>query len=64
MRETPLEVSLRYVGGIRWPANKADVLEAMKRNGAPEDVLQTVRSFWRERYASPADVHGALWLSA
>ena len=64
MRETPLEVSLRYVGGIRWPANKADVLEAMKRNGAPEDVLQTVRSAGKARFVAPSDVHMALWVKA
>ncbi|CAN5118356.1 hypothetical protein BH20ACT20_BH20ACT20_02200 [soil metagenome] len=60
MRETPLEASLKYVNGVTWPINKAELLEAMQRNGAPDDVLQNVRSAPVARFVSPTDIHMAL----
>ena len=60
MRETPLEASSRYVHGIIWPATKETVLEAMQRNGAPEDVLQPLRAANHPRFVAPSDVHMVL----
>ena len=64
MRETPLEASLKYVNGVTWPINKAELLEAMQRNGAPDDVLETVRADPLERFVAPSDLHQALWRAA
>lgn len=61
MERTPVETVAKYVHGLTWPANKGEVLDVLQRNGAPEDVLQIVRSSNRERFASPNDVHAALW---
>ncbi|MBA3304607.1 MAG: DUF2795 domain-containing protein [Thermoleophilaceae bacterium] len=61
MRETPLEVSSKYVHGITWPVLKGELIETMQRNGAPEDVLEVVRSFRLARFVAPSDVHQALW---
>ncbi|MBA3358907.1 MAG: DUF2795 domain-containing protein [Thermoleophilaceae bacterium] len=64
MRETPLEVSSKYVHGVTWPVSKGELLEAMERNGAPDDVLQTIRSADLARFVAPSDVHQALWVQA
>jgi len=64
MKETPLEASSKYVHGVSWPVRKEELLEAMERNGAPEDVLQTVRSAGKARFVAPSDVHMALWVKA
>ena len=64
MKETPLEVSSKYVHGVIWPVAKEELLVAMERNGAPDDVLQTVRSAPVARFVAPSDVHQALWMQA
>lgn len=61
MRQTPLEVTSRYVHGIIWPATKETVLQAMQQNGAPDDVLQALRGIDHPRYVAPSDVHQLLW---
>ncbi len=60
MRETPLEVSSKYVHGVTWPVSKGELVEAMERNGAPDDVLQNVSSAPVARFVSPTDIHMAL----
>ena len=64
MRETPVEATSKYVHGVTWPARKDEVLAALERNGAPDDVLQTIRSYDHERFAGPNEVHQALWSQA
>jgi len=64
MEETPLEVSSKYVHGVTWPVVKEELLAAMERNGAPDDVLETVRSAPQARFVAPSDVHQALWVQA
>jgi hypothetical protein len=64
MEDTPLEVTSKYLNGVTWPALKAEVLEALERNGAPADALETVRSAALERFVAPSDVHQALWMAA
>lgn len=64
MDETPVGATQKYVEDIIWPADKETVLEAMERNGAPEDVLQTVRQVDRPRFTGPNDVHSGLWENA
>lgn len=57
MRETPLETSVKYTRGITWPASKDTVIQTMQRNGAPEDVLQALRSNPKTRFVANTDVH-------
>ncbi len=64
MEDTPVEVTQKYVHEIDWPARKEDVVAAMERNGAPDDVLETVRSKDQDRFVGPNDVHEALWTQA
>ncbi len=64
MDDTPIEATQKYVHDIEWPASKDVVLEAMKANGAPDDVLQNVRSRDQEKFVGPNDVHQALWVES
>lgn len=57
MRETPLEVSIRYSHGITWPTSKEVVIQRMQQNGAPEEVLQALRATDQPRFVSPTDIH-------
>ena len=62
MRETPLDVTVKYLEGVQWPADKDEVVAAAERNGAPADVVDALRSSEHERYAGPNAVHNALWV--
>ncbi len=64
MRESPIDVAAKYTRGVTWPARKAEVIAVMERNGAPQDVLETVQSLERERFSGAFDVHQALWNKA
>lgn len=64
MRDTPVNITAKYVHGFTWPASKEEILAGMERNGAPEDVLQVIRAYDHPRFASANDVHQALWVQA
>jgi hypothetical protein len=64
MDEAPIEVTQKYIDGIAWPASKEEVLGALRQNGAPDDVLQSVRSANKERFVGPNDLHAILWKEA
>jgi len=36
-------------------------LEALAKNGAPDDVLETLRGSEDRRFVSPSNLHTALW---
>ncbi len=64
MDETPVEATQKYFEGIIWPASKDEVLSAAQQNGAPDDVLQALRTADKDRFFAPSDVHNALWKAA
>ncbi len=64
MEMTPLEVTGKYLDGLTWPASKEEVIQAIERNGAPDDVIQTMRATPDERFVGPSDVHSSLWKEA
>lgn len=61
MEETPLEAVEKYVEGLQWPASQDEVVEALRRNGAPDDVVQTLLADGRDRFTGPNEVHQVLW---
>ncbi|HWC25562.1 MAG TPA: DUF2795 domain-containing protein [Solirubrobacteraceae bacterium] len=64
MDETPLEAVEKYVEGLQWPASKDEVVEAVRRNGAPDDVVQKLLADDRDRFTGPNEVHQVLWKEA
>ncbi len=64
MEETPLEATRKYVEGVTWPVDKETLIERMEANGAPDDVLQTLRDTDKDRFTAPSEIQNALWMEA
>ncbi|GLK58602.1 DUF2795 domain-containing protein [Azotobacter vinelandii] len=52
---SPSNIS-HHLKGIDFPAGRHDLLKQAERNGADEDVLDTLKRMPDERYESMADV--------
>jgi|tagenome__1003787_1003787.scaffolds.fasta_scaffold20926820_2 hypothetical protein len=59
MTTSPIDVQ-RYLRGADYPASKDDLVSLAERNGAPDDVVQLLRSAKRDRFDGPDDVMEAL----
>ena len=46
----------RYIKGIHFPADKDDLLQKAKSNGAPQDVLNVLNRFTEKEYSSVVEV--------
>jgi hypothetical protein len=64
VHETPLDVTVNYLEGIKWPASRDEVVAAAQRNGAPADVIDELRATEHDQYAGPNAVHNALWIKS
>ncbi len=64
MDDTPVEATQKYIDGIVWPASKEDVLTAVERNGAPDDIVAALRSADKERFVAPSEIANVLWKEA
>ncbi len=49
-----------YLRGIRFPLDKAALIDALERNGAPEEVFDRVRDVDATHFAGPDDVLAAI----
>jgi hypothetical protein len=47
---------LKYLRGLRYPAEKSDLTEQARRNQAPEDVLRAIEIMYPEIFSNPNDV--------
>lgn len=56
----PDEDSERYVEGIEYPAGVEDVASAAQSNGAPQALVDRIRSADRESFSSVEDVLASL----
>lgn len=52
----PDEDTEKYVEGIEYPADTEDVASAAQSNGAPQALVDRIRSVDRERFSSVEDV--------
>jgi hypothetical protein len=62
VEEKPLDVTVKYLEGIEWPASRDEVVAAAERNGAPQDVIKELRTIEHHHFAGPNAVHNALWI--
>ena len=46
----------KYLSGVEYPAEKQDLIEAARRNDAPDEVMQTIRKLPEDNYGGPQDV--------
>jgi hypothetical protein len=46
----------RYLKGIRYPAQKEDLVHRAEDNGAPQDVMKVLNNFEDKEYGSTVEV--------
>ncbi len=46
----------KFLEGVSYPASKDDLIERAEENGAPEEVMETIRSLPADRFGGPQDV--------
>lgn len=56
----PEEDTERYVEGVEYPAGVEDVASAAQRNGAPQALVDRIRSADRESFSSVEEVLAVL----
>lgn len=61
MRETPLEITGKYVHSIHFPCSKEEAMETIARNGAPADVISLLSAAPYERFTQIHEIQCALW---
>jgi len=47
---------MRHLPGVRFPAEKEQVASTAENNGAPQEVVQRIRSTSRQRFNGPKEV--------
>ncbi len=47
---------LRYLPGVRFPAEKEQIASTAEGNGAPQELVQQIRNASRERFNGPDEV--------
>ena len=55
MNINPDEVN-RYLEGVDYPASKEDLATAAEGNGAPEELLERLRTLGRPSFSGPDEV--------
>lgn len=53
--QSPANIS-SYLGGIDFPADKKDIVDHVKGNGAKSDVIEVVEALPERQYETMADV--------
>lgn len=46
----------QYLQGINFPADKEEVASGAESNGAPQELIDQIRSAAKERFEGPQDV--------
>lgn len=46
----------RYLGGVEYPASKGNLASAAEGNGAPEELVERIRTLGRPSFSSPDEV--------
>ncbi|MBW4471726.1 MAG: DUF2795 domain-containing protein [Stenomitos rutilans HA7619-LM2] len=50
----------KYLKGMDYPANKQDLLDRAKQEGADENILSTLKQLAEDKFETPADVSKAV----
>ena len=46
----------QYLKGVGYPANKEDLASAAEGNGAPEELVERLRTLGRPTFSEPGEV--------
>ena len=55
----PIEVQ-KHLSGVSYPASRDDLVAAAESNGAPDEIVQGLRSLDQDEFSGPDDVMAAL----
>ena len=58
MAFNPIEAQ-KYLRGMDYPAQKTDVIEHAKSNGAPQEMIDDLESHSQNRFENPGEVQKA-----
>jgi hypothetical protein len=47
---------LQYLPGVRFPAEKEQIASTAEGNGAPQELVQQIRSSSRDRFNGPDEI--------
>lgn len=50
----------KYLKGMKYPANKKDLITRAQQEGADENIRQTLQQLPDQQYQTPADVSQAV----
>jgi len=59
MDVNPIELQ-KHLKGVDYPASRDDLVSAAESNGAPEEVIEALRSAGQETFDGPTAVQSAL----
>ena len=59
MDVNPIEVQ-KHLGGVDYPASKADVVATAESNGAPQEIIDALQQMDGDQFDGPDDVMEAL----
>ncbi len=46
----------RYLEGVEYPANKEELASAAEENGAPDELVERIRTLGRPSFSGPEEV--------
>jgi hypothetical protein len=58
-KTNPIEIQ-KHLKGMDYPADKQDLVEHAREQGAPEDILSTLEALPEQQYETPTDVTKAV----
>ena len=59
MDVSPIELQ-KHLKGVDYPAGKDDLVRAAESNGAPDEILQSLRGVGEQEFSGPDQVMKAL----
>jgi hypothetical protein len=54
--EFELDEATQYLQGVDYPASKEDLATAAEGNGAPEELVERIRTLGRPDFSGPEEV--------
>lgn len=55
----PVQIQ-KFLGGVDYPADKNELIQAATQHGAPDDVLATLKNLPDQIFDTPADISQAI----
>jgi len=49
----------KFLAGVHYPASKQDLLQAVRKNNAPREIMDLVENMPDEEFGGPQDVQRA-----